>query len=70
MEWNFEVFKYGKMGKKGVPFGYLGLSRAFGKKSCPRAADARAQSPSLGAGADPVRFFLDRATRVLKGRGS
>jgi len=34
------------------------------------ARPSRSLGPGLGLGADPVRFFSDRATQVQKGRGS
>ena len=76
MGWKFEVFKYRKMETKDVPFGYLEFSHAIGRIPCPH---MRTHAPSLAAAGRrrrrrgararvwvryPVRFFLNRVSRV------
>ena len=71
------MFKYEKMGSKGVPFEYLEFSRAFWGKPCPHvrvevaAGLALATKPEPGPGprsvsgsrceCEPGLSFLDRA---------
>ena len=63
--------------QKGVPFGYLEFSHAFGENHAHTRARRRrhcqnwSPGPGLGAGtgSNPVRFFLDWATLVQMGYG-
>ena len=57
------------MGKKGVPFGYLEFSRAIRGKPCPRAPQPPAAATVFRVRVRvrvpyPVRFFLNRVSRV------
>ena len=71
------MFKHEKMGIKGVPFGYLEFSCAFGGKSCPHArvcgllGPAPGHSPGPGCGCEPGSVLFGpshtdaKASRVL-----
>jgi len=59
MVWKVEAFKYVKMGRKGVPFGYLEFSCTFRGKPCPyaRASPLPESEPGHGrVGPGPVLF--------------
>ena len=49
------------MGTKGVPFGYLEFSSAFGEKPCPRHPITAQRGVGVGVGVSVGPFFLDRA---------
>ena len=66
MVWKVERFKYKKMGKKGVHFGYLKFLRTFRGKVCPHVRVPVPLAPSrhwsTGASVSMGPIFLDWAT--------